>query len=60
LFDILKLGRYKFSVKEFSCENQQQSADEIRQQELREAVEVVSLQSSGPNSPISANQEEDD
>lgn len=39
----MKLGRYKFSVKEFSCEQSTQSADQIKQQELKEALEVVCL-----------------
>ena len=43
---MLKLGRFKFCVKEFQCELQTQSIEEIRKQELNEALQVVSLEQS--------------
>lgn len=43
---MLKLGRYKFSVKEFNCEHSAQSQEQVKQQELKEALEVVSLEQS--------------
>lgn len=49
---MLKLGRYKFSIKEFACESSAQSAAQIREQELKEALEVVSLDVSN-KSPLS-------
>ena len=39
-FDAIKLGRVRFRVKDFRCDQQQMSEEELYQQELREAMEV--------------------
>jgi hypothetical protein len=41
---VLKLGRVKFRVKDFKCEFMQQTAEELYQQELKEAKPVITLQ----------------
>ena len=41
---MLKLGRVRFKVKDFRCSKQNQSAEEIYQEEWREAVEVKTSQ----------------
>ena len=40
---MIKLGRLKFIVKEFACEQQTQTEEELRQQELKEAHPVKCL-----------------
>jgi hypothetical protein len=40
-FDVIKLGRVKFRVKDFKCEVMGQTADELYQQELKEAKTVI-------------------
>jgi hypothetical protein len=39
-FDAIKLGRVRFRVKDYRCDMQQMSEDELYQQELKEALEV--------------------
>jgi hypothetical protein len=39
-FDAIKLGRVRFRVKDFRCDQQQMTDDELYQQELKEALEV--------------------
>lgn len=39
-FDAIKLGRVRFRVKDFRCNNMQMSQNELYHQELREAMEV--------------------
>jgi len=39
-FDAIKLGRVRFRVKDFRCDQQQMSEKELYEQELREAMEV--------------------
>lgn len=39
-FDAIKLGRVRFRVKDFRCDSLQMSAEELYQQELKEAKEV--------------------
>ena len=39
-FDAIKLGRVRFRVKDFRCDNFKMSEDELYQQELREAMAV--------------------
>jgi hypothetical protein len=39
-FDAIKLGRVRFRVKDFRCDQQQMSEEELYQQELREAMHV--------------------
>ena len=39
-FDAIKLGRVRFRVKDFRCDQQQMSEEELYQQELREAMSV--------------------
>jgi len=39
-FDIIKLGRVRFKVKDFRCSKHHQSKEEILSEELREAVAV--------------------
>ena len=39
-FDAIKLGRVRFRVKDFRCDQQQMSEEELYQQELKEAMEV--------------------
>lgn len=46
IFDVIKLGRLKFIIKEFACENLTQTEEELRQQELKEAFSVVCLKPS--------------
>ena len=36
-FDAIKLGRVRFRVKDFRCDQQQMTEEELYQQELREA-----------------------
>jgi hypothetical protein len=36
-FDVIKLGRMKFRIKELSCKSQNQDQDDIMKQELSEA-----------------------
>ena len=36
-FDVIKLGRVKFRVKDFACEYMSQTAKELYEQELKEA-----------------------
>ena len=43
-FDAIKLGRVRFRVKDFRCDHQQMSEDELYKQELREAMEVQGIQ----------------
>lgn len=43
-FDVLKLGRVKFRVKDFKCEFMGQTAEELYRQELKEAKPVITLQ----------------
>ena len=43
-FDAIKLGRVRFRVKDFRCDMQQMSDNELYEQELKEAYEVK-----GPN-----------
>ena len=40
-FDAIKLGRVRFRVKDFRCDQQHMSESELYQQELREAMEVM-------------------
>lgn len=40
-FDVIKLGRVKFRVKDFKCEFMGQTAEELYQQELKEAKPVI-------------------
>lgn len=39
-FDAIKLGRVRFRVKDFRCDQQHMSERELYEQELREAMEV--------------------
>lgn len=36
-FDVIKLGRVKFRVKDLRCEFMHQTEDELREQEIKEA-----------------------
>ena len=40
-FDAIKLGRVRFRVKDFRCDNIHLSTEELYNQELREALEVI-------------------
>ena len=40
-FDVIKLGRVKFRVKDFKCEHMAQTAEELYLQELKEAKPVI-------------------
>ena len=46
-FDVIKLGRVKFRVKDFACEFMGQTAEELYAQDLKEARPVIKLD---PNS----------
>lgn len=39
-FDVIKLGRIRFRVKDFKCDHVHMSMEELYQQELKEAMEV--------------------
>jgi hypothetical protein len=43
---VIKLGRVKFRIKDFKCENMGQTAEELLAQELKEAVPVRTLDES--------------
>lgn len=42
-FDVIKLGRVKFRVKDFKCQFMGQTADELYLQELKEAKPVITI-----------------
>ncbi len=42
-FDVIKLGRVKFRIKDFQCEKMGQTPEELYQQELKEAKPVITL-----------------
>ena len=42
-FDVIKLGRVKFRVKDFKCEKMLQTPKELYDQELKEAKAVVTI-----------------
>lgn len=42
-FDTIKVGRVRFKVTDFRCENNSISAEELYNQELREAKEVKTV-----------------
>ncbi|CDW76485.1 zinc finger c3hc4 fha domain-containing protein [Stylonychia lemnae] len=43
-FDVIKLGRVKFRIKDFQCEKMGQTPEELYQQELKEAKPVITLE----------------
>ena len=40
-FDVIKLGRMKFRIKELVCADQEHNVEEIHQQDLKEAHQVT-------------------
>jgi hypothetical protein len=46
-FDVIKLGRVKFRIKDFQCEKMGQTQEELYQQELKEAKPVIALEEGG-------------
>lgn len=42
-FDVIKLGRFKFRVKDLACENMGLTEQELHEQELKEARAVITL-----------------
>lgn len=42
-FDVIKLGRVKFRIKDFQCEKMGQTPEELYLQELKEAKPVRTL-----------------
>lgn len=42
-FDVIKLGRVKFRIKDFKCEFMGQTPEELYLQELKEAKPVITL-----------------
>jgi hypothetical protein len=42
-FDAIKLGRVRFRVKDFRCDNNKMTEQELYHQELREAMEVTGV-----------------
>lgn len=42
-FDVIKLGRFKFRVKDLACENMGLTEQELFEQELKEARQVITL-----------------
>jgi hypothetical protein len=43
-FDVIKLGRVKFRIKDFQCEKMGQTPEELYLQELKEAKPVITLE----------------
>ncbi len=43
-FDVIKLGRMKFRIKELVCAEQEHDSNEIMQQDLKEAHQVTFME----------------
>lgn len=62
-FDVIKLGRFKFRVKDLACEQMGLTEEELFEQELKEARQVITLgtqesetECKGPNTSTSQGQ----